>query len=132
MTDGTKRPFVIINEQVRARAIEAVRTCPIGYGFTLGPAKRSLEQSAKLHAIFGEFSKQMRYNGEFLTPEQFKVLLISAHTVATGNEPQFVIGVEGEPVNLRESTAAMTVARMSSLIEYCVAYGAQNNVKFHD
>jgi len=132
MSDGTKRPFVIINEQVRARAVDAVRTCPIGYGFTLGPSKRSLEQSAKLHAIFGEFSKQLRYNEEFLTPEQWKVLMVSAHTVATGNEPQFVIGIEGEPVNLRESTATMTISRMSSIIEYCVAYGAQQGVKFYD
>lgn len=107
---------------------------PEGWGFTLGPAKRSLEQSAKLHAIFGEFAKQLRYGDDKLqlSPEQWKIIITSAHTVATGNEPEFVFGIEGEPVNLRESTASMSVSRMNSLIEYAMAYGAMNGVKFNE
>jgi len=41
-----------------------------------------------------------------------------------------VIGLEGEVVNLRESTAAMSKNRFSSLVEYVLAWGSQNDVKW--
>ena len=53
---------------------------------------------------------------------QWKVLLVSGHAVATKNEAEIVPGLEGEFVNLRESTALMSVKRSSSLIEYATAY----------
>jgi hypothetical protein len=40
-----------------------------------------------------------------------------------------VIGLEGEVVNLRESTAAMSKKRFSSLMDYVIAYCVQNDVK---
>lgn len=40
-----------------------------------------------------------------------------------------VPGLESEFVNLRESTANMSVARSSSLIEYVVAWCAMNDVR---
>ena len=43
-----------------------------------------------------------------------------------------VPGLEGEFVNIRESSAKMSVSRMASLIEYVTAYGVANGVKFND
>ena len=43
-----------------------------------------------------------------------------------------VIGIEGEVINLRESTAQMSVKRLASLIEYVQAFGVENGVKFND
>ncbi len=43
-----------------------------------------------------------------------------------------VPGLEGEFVNIRESTALMSVKRGSSLIEYATAYALSNGVTLHD
>jgi hypothetical protein len=57
------------------------------------------------------------------------VLLVSGHTKATEGEVEFVPGLEGEFVNIRESTARMSVSRASSLIEYAIAFCESNGVE---
>jgi len=47
---------------------------------------------------------------------------VSGHALATGRQVEVVEGLEGEPVNIRESTALMTVGRLNSLIEYVQAW----------
>ena len=64
--------------------------------------------------------------------EQWKVLFISGHAIATNQKTDVVPGLEGEFVNIRESSAQMSVSRMASLIEYTTAYGVANGVKFND
>ena len=56
------------------------------------------------------------------------MLMISAHTIATKETTKMVIGLEGEVVNLRESSAQMSVARLNSLIEYVIAWAAGQGV----
>lgn len=63
---------------------------------------------------------------------QWKVIMVSAHAIATVEPAEMVIGLEGEVVNLRESTAAMSKKRFSSLMEYVLAWGANNDVKFSE
>ncbi len=58
------------------------------------------------------------------------MLLISGHTIATKEANKMVIGLEGEVVNLRESSAQMSVSRLNSLIEYVQAWAAGQGVKF--
>ena len=45
---------------------------------------------------------------------------------------KIVAGLEGEFINLRESTALMTKARGSSLIEYSIAWCEMNGIKLND
>lgn len=125
-----KRMLVIRTEQIRDRAAKAVKDAPLGSVVRIGPADRNLAQNAKLHAIFEDFAKSgFQINGETFSADDWKILLISAHSEATKEASRPVIGLEGELVMLRESSASMSVARMSSLIEYCVAFAAQNNIK---
>ena len=70
--------------------------------------------------------------GRKLTMEQWKVLFISGHAIATNQKADVVPGLEGEFVNIRESSAQMSVSRMASLIEYVTAYGVAHGVKFND
>ncbi len=96
------------------------------------PITRNLEQNAKFHAMCGDIAKQVQFNGEWLPLEAWKVLLISAHAEATKEGSRLVTGLEGELVNIRESTAEMGVKRMASLIEYTTAYGVSHGVHFND
>ncbi|MDO9759408.1 recombination protein NinB, partial [Glaesserella parasuis] len=79
-----------------------------------------------------DIAKQVQFNGEWLPLEAWKVLLISAHAEATKEGSRLVIGLEGELVNIRESTAEMSVKRKASLIEYTTAWGVSHGVHFND
>lgn len=115
----------------RRHLAEKVASLPEGYDIKAGPRARSLDQNAKLHAMFGELEKKATYLGRRLTLNQWKTLMISGHAVAVGIGADLIPGIEGEFVNVRESSAQMSVARMTSLIEYVHAWAALNKVKFN-
>lgn len=125
-----KQLYVLASDGPRARAVRAVQEAPAGQVVTIRPATRSLEQSAKFHAMCGDLAKQLPYAGKLRTLEQWKQLIVSAHSVATKEPTDIVPGIEGEFLNLRESTAKMSIGRMASLIEYAYAYGAMKNVRW--
>jgi len=58
----------------------------------------------------------------------WKVLLISGHAAATGDGNEVVPGLEGEFVNIRESSANMGVRRAASLLTYVLAYCDTNGI----
>lgn len=79
-----------------------------------------------------DISKQCEFNGQPRDVDTWKAIMVSAHKIATGGQAEMAIGLEGEVINLRESTAQMSVKRMASLIEYITAYGISHGVKFND
>lgn len=123
-----KQMYVIRDESVRQRAIAGVSRVPIGHVVRITPATRSLDASAKFHAMCGDLAKQLPYAGKKRTLDEWKFLMISGHSVATQEGTEILPGLEGEFLNLRESSSSMSVARMNSLIEYALAYGSQNNI----
>ncbi len=124
--------LVIRNPELRARAIFALRELPLDppSEVVVKPykANRSLEQNALFHAICSDVARQKEFAGKRLRPEQWKVLFVSGHATATAQGSEIVPGLEGEFVAIRESTAGMSVARMTSLIEYTLAWCAENDV----
>ena len=92
--------------------------------------KRSDAQNAKLHAMLKDIAKQKTFNGQKLNIDQWKMIFVSGHRIATGGTAEMAIGLEGEVINLRESTARMGVRRLASLIEYIQAWAAGNGVEF--
>ena len=92
--------------------------------------KRSDEQNAKLHAMLSDIARQKEFGGQKRTIEQWKMIFISGHRIATGGTAEMAVGLEGEVINLRESTAQMGVQRLASLISYIDAWAAENGVVF--
>lgn len=124
-----KRIITLANDAVRRNAVAAVVEAPTGYRVTIEPPKRTGEQNAKFHALAGDIAKSgVQWMGKPRTQAQWKVLLVSGHAVATKEEAEIVPGLEGEFVNLRESTAAMSKKRGSSLIEYTLAFCAMRGI----
>ena len=127
MTD--RKYFVLAHAQARRLASEACLNAPEGYVVQIKPPTRSLEQSAKFHAICGDIANSgYLWAGKPRTAAQWKCLFVSGHAVATGKGSDVVPGIESEFINLRESTADMSRARGSSLIEYCEAFCATNSI----
>lgn len=106
-----------------------VDTAPEGHYLTIRPPTRSLEQNAKLHALFQDVARsEAKWGGKRRSAEEWKFLLVSAHAEATGRRGEFGVGLEGERIMLRPSTAAMSVAEMTSLLEYCIAWCTQHGI----
>lgn len=91
--------------------------------------KRSSQQNRYAHKLFSLIAASgLEFAGKKRSAAAWKVLLVSGHTKATGMESEIVPGLEGEFVNIRESTALMSKARSSSLIEYTTCYMVQNGI----
>ena len=96
---------------------------------TLKEETRKESQNRKFHALCGDLEKSKHpWMGKPRTAAQWKVLLVSGHAVATKEEAELIPGLEGEFINIRESTALMTVRRGASLIEYAIAFCAVNRI----
>jgi hypothetical protein len=119
-----KQVFYMRSAEARFRAEQAVREAQEGYRVCVEPPKRSLEASAKFHALCNELSGRV-WAGKPRDATAWKVLLVSGHTAATKQSVEVVPGLENEFVNIRESTAHMSKERMSSLLEYTQAFVAQ-------
>lgn len=97
------------------------------------PENRTLDQNAHFHALCGDIARSgIEWFGKPRKAEEWKVLLVSGHAKATKQEADVVPGLEGELVNLRESTARMSRPRASSLIEYTLAFCAEHDVALRD
>lgn len=121
--------FILINPKVRQNAINAVIGAPDGYVVQISEPKRSTSQNAMFHAICSDIEKSgHKFMGKSRSAAVWKVLLISAHAAATQEETEVVPGLEGEFVNIRESSALMSVKRANSLITYTLAYCDTNAI----
>ncbi len=126
----SKRTFVLSHQLARQRAMACVADAPDGYGVTVSEPSRTLEQNAKFHAICSDIARSgYPWAGKARTAAQWKVLLVSGHATATKEGSELVPGLESEFVNLRESTALMSVKRGSSLIEYSLAFCAMHEIE---
>lgn len=129
-----KRVFFTRGAQVRRRiAAWIVDECPEGWSITAAEPVRNLEQNARFHAMCGDIAKAgVVWAGKTRTADQWKVLLVSAHATVTKEGSELVPGLEGEFVNLRESTALMSVRRSSSLIDYTRHFGDSKGVEWKE
>lgn len=124
------RVFICAHDMARQGVAAMAKVVPDGTVVTFSEPKRSGDQNAKFHAICSDLARaRVQWMGKPRTAAQWKVLLVSGHAVATKEEAEIVPGLEGEFVNLRESTAAMSKRRSSSLIEYAQAFAAQQMEK---
>ena len=95
--------------------------------------KRTLGQNRIFHALCGDIAKSgIEWAGCQRTAKEWKVLLISGHAKITGRQPDVVIGLEGEMVEIRESSARMSIPRSASLIEYTIAWATDRGIKLRD
>lgn len=124
-----KRILRLISPAVRQRAIDAIWGAPDEAVVTIAEPSRNGEQNAKFHSLCGDLAKSgLPWAGKRRSLAEWKVLMVSGHAVATKEGAEIVPGVEGEFVNIRESTALMSKKRGSSLIEYTVSFLAMHEI----
>ena len=90
--------------------------------------KRTLEQSAKFHAMVDEIAEQLTHYGQKLPAWKWKRLFVSALSdieILPGLEP-------GSFVPMWKSTTELDIPQASDLIELVAAFGAERGVVFRD
>lgn len=95
--------------------------------------KRTLPQNSLFHAICGDLANtRVQWAGSSWSVPSWKAILVSGHSVATGGQGKVIAGLEGELVPIRESTAAMGIKRMNSLIEYSQAFAVSQGIQLRE
>ncbi len=117
----------------RDRAINWVEKAPTGTRVIFKESKRSTDQNALFHSLCTDIAKSgFKFAGKPRDMAVWKILLISGHAVATGEGAEVLPGLEGEFVNIRESSAAMSVRRAKSLIDYVLAFCDTNGIALNE
>lgn len=122
-----KQLYVLAHQEARKRALQAIQEAPEGYRVTVEPPKRTLDQNALLWPLLHEISRQVKWDGETLTPEEWKDLF-----TASMKKQKVVRGIDGGLVFLGDRTSKMTKADFSDLLDYIQAFGAERGVRWGD
>lgn len=128
------RFFRLLHDGARQGVAEFAQRAPEGTEVVFRKPSRSSGQNDLFHALCDRIAKSgMAWHKKRRGAAEWKTLLVSGHTVATqGMDPDLTMGLEGELVSLRESTAQMDKARTTSLIEYTLAFMAENGIRTDD
>jgi hypothetical protein len=132
MSAGERRRYEVRDKQGAQWIGSLVAGLEPGWTVTIAPPSRSLDQNAIFHALCDDIAKaRPEWNGLSMSAEDWKQLLILSHAVATSEGGiRLTQDLEGQGlVQLRESSARMSKARATSLIDYTMAWAAQHGVK---
>lgn len=128
------RLFVLVSDVVRERAAAFVaREAPDGCEVLVMPERMNDGQRTRFHAICSDIARSgIEFGGRQRSAAEWKVLLISGHAAATHERVEVIQGLEGELVNVRESTKTMSKRRGTSLIEYAQAWATTRGVALRE
>ncbi len=91
-----KQKFFIRSEAIRENAKTLIDQLPLPevvdekevtkpYVVEIKPITRTLEQNAKLHAMLTDISNQLQFKGRWLSVDQWKMIMVSAHAPKTSS-----------------------------------------------
>lgn len=138
----TIQRFKLINDDTREHIIRQIRMAPWGKVVTIADPKKSRDQEAKYHAMFGDIAKQCRFMAQTWDAEDWKRLLVDAFHRATKDDPDYrdewvkvmprmVPSLDGSGVvALGAQTRRFTKKLASAFIEFLHAWGAHEGVRW--
>ncbi|EFR5926635.1 recombination protein NinB [Salmonella enterica] len=129
--------FYLRDDRIRRNLIDYINSQPVNADFPLvvsfSDPKRTLPQNSLFHVICGDLANtRVQWAGSSWSVPSWKAILVSGHSVATGGQGKVIAGLEGELVPIRESTAAMGIKRMNSLIEYSQAFAVSQGIQLRE
>jgi hypothetical protein len=119
--------FIINDEAIRLRAIEAVRRCPTGQVVSIKGKTRTLEQNARLWPALHDVADQIVWHGVKLTAEEWKDVFTAAL-----KRQKAVPGIDGGFVVVGGHTSTMTKADLSELLDLIYAFGSERAVNWSE
>jgi len=122
------RALIILHRQSdRDRAASWVRQAPWGTRITFQEAKRTTDQNARMWAMLTEVARQVKWHGQRLSADDWKLVFLSA----LKQELRIVPNLDGTGfVQLGRSSSDLSVAEMGDLMDLIAAFGAREGVTF--
>lgn len=121
--------LVLASDAIRAKAIHWISTAPPLTRVEFKEPKRTLDQNSKLWACLTDIAQQQEHCGRRYSADQWKILFLHA----CGREVQFIPALDGAGfIPWGQSSSDLSKGEMSELLEFVMAWGAQNGVIFHD
>ena len=123
------RALIILHRQSdRDRAASWVRQAPWGTRITFQEAKRTTDQNARMWAMLTEVARQVKWHGQRLSADDWKLVFLSA----LRQELRIVPNLDGTGfVQLGRSSSDLSVAEMGDLMDLIAAFGAREGVTFN-
>lgn len=115
--------FVLIHKDARQAAMKSVMLAPDESTVEIREPRRSDDQNSLLWVLLGKISANIPWDGEKLTPNEYKDLL-----TACLRKQKVVRGVEGGLVFLGARTSTMTKSEFSDLIELIYSFAAERGL----
>lgn len=124
------RALIVLNNQAdRDKACRWVQGVPLGSRIEFKETKRTLPQNDLLWALLTEVAAFMKAKGRDHTPDQWKIIFMSAY----GHEVKFLPTLDQKSfIPLGHSSSDLSVKEATDLIEFILAWGAENGVPFKD
>lgn len=124
------RHVLILNSPaVREKAAKWIAGVPDWTRVEFKEPKRTLPQNSRFWAMLTDIAEQCEHAGKKYTPDQWKVLFMHA----CGREVQFIPALDNSTfLPWGQSSSDLSVEEMTQLIEFMMAWGAENGVVFHD
>jgi hypothetical protein len=124
------RALIVLNgTSDRQKAIGWVKSAPAGCRLEFKHSRRSIPQNDRMWAMLTDLAKQVTWHGVKLTPQDWKLMMLSA----LKKELRIVPNLDGDGfVNLGQSSSDLSKTEMGELIELIAHFGATRGVKFGD
>jgi len=122
------RAVIVLHSQIeKARARAWIDQAAWGTRVTFNGPKRTLPQNERMWAMLTDVARQVKWHGQKLSPDDWKVVFLSALKA----ELRMVPNLDGNGfVQLGRSSSALSVDEMSDLMTLIEAFGAREGVVF--
>jgi hypothetical protein len=122
------RAVIVLHSQIeKARARAWIDQAAWGTRVTFAGPKRTLPQNERMWAMLTDVARQVKWHGQKLSPDDWKVVFLSALKA----ELRLVPNLDGNGfVQLGRSSSALSVDEMSDLMALIEAFGAREGVVF--
>ena len=125
------KPIILKGQAQIEHAIQTIKSLPpvpvMEIRFRQAGSERNLIQNARMWAMLADISKQVDWHGMKLTSEEWKDIFTAAL-----NRLKVVPGIDGGFVVVGGHTSKMSIAKMSEMIEFMFAFGAEHKVRWKD
>ena len=117
----------------REQAIDWIRKAPAQSRVEFKGPARSLDQNSRFWAMLTDVAVQGRVEGRRYSTEQWKLMFLHAYADSRKIEMQYLPAIHRHGmVPCGRSSSDLSVGEMSELMDFISAWGAENNIKFHD
>jgi hypothetical protein len=132
MSSG-RAQLVLNGPDDRERARRWVNQAKPGTRVEFKGAQRTVEQNDRMWAMLTDVSRQHLIGGRKYTPDDFKVMFLTAYGEEVGLEIRHLPAIHRTGmIPAGRSSSDLSVKEMSELIEWIFMWGAENGIVWSD